>query len=137
MKKLATAFAALMFMACGESGPTGNAPPAPPPPPPPPAAPPGDVGFSIIDNAFVDSQGRQNAQSSETMTANQMVGWIHNGANLHTVTFTSVPSGAVTDDSGNLTNRQTFEQTLITPGTYVFRCDVHPATMIGATIIVN
>jgi len=136
MKRLmTTTLAALVMLACGESNPAGMNPP--PPPPPPPAMPPGDVGFNIVDNAFVDSQGRQNAQASETMTASQMVGWVNNGANLHTVTFTSVPSGAMTGDSGNMTNSQTFVQTLVTPGTYVFRCDTHPQTMLGSTIIVN
>jgi len=137
MKKLMrTTVAALMLLACGESGPMGGGAP-PPPPPPPLGMPPGDVGFNIIDNAFVDSQGRLNGLARETMTASQMVGWIHDGANLHTVTFTSVPPGAAAGDSGNLTNGQSFEQTLITPGTYVFRCDFHPQTMLGATIIVS
>ncbi len=127
---------ALAAAACGGSGsPTGGGPP--PPPPPPPVAPPGDVGFTIVDNAFVDPQGRRNENASVTMTANQMVGWIHAGANLHTVTFTSVPAGAVTENSGNMTNGQTHVQTLATPGTYVFRCDIHPAIMRDVRITVN
>ncbi|MCG8469473.1 MAG: plastocyanin/azurin family copper-binding protein [Gemmatimonadetes bacterium] len=137
MKKLMMSAATVVLAAgCGESDPAGTNP-SPPPPPPTLGTPPGDVGFNIIDDAFVDDQGRRNDEASVTVTASQMVGWLHEGANVHTVSFTSVPAGAIANDSGNMDNGATFVQTLATPGTYVFRCDTHPTTMLDATIIVN
>ncbi|MFV1987588.1 MAG: plastocyanin/azurin family copper-binding protein [Gemmatimonadota bacterium] len=126
----------MLLAACGGStGPGGN--PPPPPPPPPLSTPPGDAGFNIVDNAFVDADGNRNAAASITMTAGQMAGWIHDGVVTHTVTFSSVPNGAITNDSGNLMNGDSFLQTLTTSGTYVFFCSIHPATMRDVTIIVN
>jgi len=124
-----------LLTACGGGGQTTGA--APPPPPPPAATPPGDVGFRIVDNAFVDPDGNRNQQAKITLTAGQMAGWIHQGANIHTVTFTTVPGGAMTNDSGNLRNGDTYLQTLATPGTYTFHCSIHPDIMKGVTIIVN
>lgn len=127
-----------LLAACGgDGGTTGGNPPPPPPPPPPITMPPGDVGFNIVDNAFVDPDGNRNAAASITMTVGQMAGWIHNGVSIHTVTFSSVPSGAVTNDSGNLTNGDTHLQTLTTVGTYTFFCSIHPDIMKDVTIIVN
>lgn len=131
--------APLALWACS-SGPTGGAPPPPPPPPgpppPPPPPPPGDANFSIIDNAFVDPGGNQNANAEVTIVRGQSVGWVHNGNNVHTVTSTSAPGG---DDfnSGNLTGGQTFEFTPSQAGTYIFRCEIHPAIMRDSRIIVN
>ncbi|MDX1578129.1 MAG: plastocyanin/azurin family copper-binding protein [Gemmatimonadota bacterium] len=92
-----------------------------------------------MDNAFVDDQGRRNENARVTMSAGEMVGWIHNGANLHTVTFSQVPAGAEAEvtNSGNLSNGDTHEETLATPGTYEFFCQIHPQIMRMSVIIVN
>lgn len=126
-----------LLTACGSTSGPGGTPPPPPPPPPPLSTPPGDAGFNIVDNAFIDGAGRRNSEASITITAGQMAGWIHDGINVHTVIFSSVPGGAVTQNSDNLTNGETFVQTLATPGTYVFFCSIHPTTMRDVTIVVN
>ncbi|MDH3734055.1 MAG: plastocyanin/azurin family copper-binding protein [Gemmatimonadota bacterium] len=126
-----------VLAACGTTTGSGGNPPPPPPPPPPLSNPPGDAGFNIVDNAFVDPDGNRNGDARITIDAGQVAGWIHDGINLHTVVFSSRPSGAVTQDSDNLTNGETFLQTLTTPGTYEFFCSIHPATMRDVTIVVN
>ncbi|MCG8468906.1 MAG: plastocyanin/azurin family copper-binding protein [Gemmatimonadetes bacterium] len=131
------AVGALGLTACGSDDPVGggaNPPPAPPPPPPPTGA---DVNFQIEDNAFVDPAGGRNADATVTIDSGQTVGWVHVGANTHTVTSTSVPNGAQAFDSGNLSNDDTFTVTLTVAGTYEFRCEIHPATMRMSTIIVQ
>jgi plastocyanin len=134
-KKWWLAIGVALLTACGGSTGPGGSPP--PPPPPPLSTPPGDAGFNIIDNAFVDADGNRNGDASISITAGQMAGWIHDGIVTHTVDFSSVPNGAVTDNSGNLMNGESFLQTLTTPGTYVFFCAIHPTTMKDVTIVVN
>lgn len=95
------------------------------------------MDFTIEDNAFVDPSGGRNAGASVTINSGETVGWIHVGANSHTVTSTSVPAGAQTFDSGNLNNNDTFTVTFTVVGRYVFRCDFHPQTMVDAEIIVQ
>jgi len=137
-KRLWVAIGIGFLTACGGGGGGGTTGANPPPPPPPPlATPPGDIGFNIVDNAFVDPDGNRNQAARITMTAGQMAGWLHSGINTHTVTFNSAPNGAITNDSGNLMNGDTFLQTLTTPGTYIFHCSIHPDIMKGVTIIVN
>lgn len=48
-----------------------------------------------------------------------------NTAPYHTVTSTSVPSGAPSFNSGNLADGQTFELTLSVPGVYHYYCIYH------------
>jgi plastocyanin len=96
------------------------------------------VVFDIVDNAFVDPQGRRNSNATVTINAGQTVGFTHNGSAAHTVTFTSVPQGSTgAVDSGTLNQGETHSVTLNTPGTYVFQCDFHPGTMRNVTIIVT
>ena len=131
---------ALVVSACGgSSGPNGGNPPPPPPPAPPTAPPAGaNVVFDIVDNAFVDPAGRRNASATVTISAGQTVGFTHNGAVAHTVTFTSTPQGSAgATNSGTMNRGDTHSVTLNTPGTYVLRCDFHPSTMRDVTIIVT
>ncbi len=94
--------------------------------------------FDIVDLAFVDPAGRRNEAASVTIAAGETVGWTHNGGTAHTVTFTSVPPGAMgATNSGTLNRGQTHSVTLTTPGTYVFLCSFHPGIMLDATIIVT
>ena len=40
-------------------------------------------------------------------------------------------------DSGNLSDGESFSYTFNTPGTYLYSCTLHPATMSGFQVIVN
>jgi len=130
---------ALLVAACGGSDPVGGGssnPPAPPPPPPPPV-PGANVTIRIIDNAFVDPSGGRNTNATVTVNVNDSVGWRHDGAVSHTVTSTSVPTGAMAFDSGNLSGGDTFSVTFTVAGTYVYHCEIHPGIMFDATVIVQ
>ena len=124
---------------CGGSGPAGGGPAPPPPPPPPPTAPPAGaaVVFDIIDDFFVDPDGNRNSNARVTITLGETVGWTHNGGNDHTVSSTAVPGGAMVFDSGTLRRGDTFTVTPGVAGVYIFRCNVHPTTMLDVTITVN
>ena len=129
--------ATLVVSACGgDGGPAGG---NPPPPPPPTAPPPGaNVVIDIVDNAFVAPNGDRNDDITITISAGQTVGWTHNGAVAHTVTFTNVPAGSTgATNSGTMNRGSTHSVTLTTPGTYVFLCSFHPGIMRDVTIIVT
>lgn len=139
-REFVAAFASMFaVVSCGSSDPVGGGnPPAPPPPPPPPPAVPGaDVTVGIEDNAFVDPAGGRNANAVVTIQPGQTVGWRNGGVLQHTVTSMSVPAGAVAFDSGNLGNDDTFTVTPTVAGTYTYRCDNHPQTMVNARIEVQ
>ncbi len=131
--------ALFVLTACGDSAPTGGGPPPPPPPPPTPTDPvPGaDVTVRIEDNRFVDPDGRSNASAVVTINTGDTVGWRRVGGNVHTVTSTAVPPGAQAFDSGNLGGNGTFTVTPSVAGIYMYRCDLHPATMLNARIVVQ
>ncbi len=96
-----------------------------------------NVTVNIEDNAFVDPSGRRNGDAEVTIRSGETVGWRHIGANPHTVTSTSVPSGARAFDSGTFGNNETFTVTPSVAGTYVYHCATHPSIMVGARIIVS
>ncbi len=56
---------------------------------------------------------------------NNTVEWTNNDTAPHTVTSTSVPTGAITFNSGLLSGGQTFEYTFAVPGTYQYVCTIH------------
>lgn len=66
---------------------------------------------------------------------NNTIQWTNQDSAAHTVTSTSVPSGASSFDSGNLNAGATFTVTLTTPGTYQYHCTIHPAWMTGTIIV--
>lgn len=132
--------AAMFLAACSSSDSTGTTPPPPPPPPPTPPPPPpagSDVTVNITDNFFTDPDGNQNQNASVTIDSGQTVGWTHSGQVQHTVTSTSVPSGAQDFDSGTLDPGEDFTVTLDVVGTYLYNCEFHPGEMFDATIIVQ
>lgn len=90
--------------------------------------------FDIGDDFFRDPQGRLNGNAMVTVNAGETVGWRHIGANDHTVTSVSGPEAF---NSPTLRNGNTFTFTPTMAGTYTFRCDFHPAIMLGSTIQVN
>lgn len=69
---------------------------------------------------------------------NNTVTWINddtsNGGTDHTVTSTSVPSGASAFDSGIMKEGANFTQTLTVPGTYRYHCTIH-SWMTGAVVV--
>lgn len=70
-----------------------------------------------------------------TMKAGGTVTWVNKDTVTHTVTSTSVPSGASSFDSGNLLFGHTFNATLTVPGTYQYYCTIHP--LMKGTIVVT
>jgi plastocyanin len=56
---------------------------------------------------------------------NNSVTWTNGDGAPHTVTATSVPSGASTFNSGNLNSGAAFTYTFTVPGTYKYDCTYH------------
>lgn len=114
-----------------------------------PAPPPGNVvDMQIVDNAFVDPQGRQNQNASVTITLGERVRWsyVSGGSTLHTVTSgegsgggsgSGVPAGGTPMDSGLLSPGETFEFEPDAVGTWTYFCEVHPGIMFNSTVVVE
>lgn len=66
---------------------------------------------------------------------NNTIKWINQDSIAHTVTSTSVPSGANSFDSGTLNPGSAYTLTLTVPGTYHYQCTVHPSWMIGTIVV--
>ena len=129
---------ALTLVSCGGGGDaTAPAPPPPPPPPPPTDVPGATVTVLIEDNAFVDPDGGRNGDAQVSIRSGETVGWRHVGENPHTVTSTTVPSGARSFESATMRNGDTFTLTPTTPGTYTYHCATHPGSMVDARVIVT
>lgn len=75
------------------------------------------------------------APSSFTVKAGASVTWVNRDTVTHTVTSTSIPSGAKSFDSGNFPYGYTFTVTFNTPGTYQYYCSIHP--IMTGTIVVT
>lgn len=67
---------------------------------------------------------------------NNTVTWTNNDTVAHTVTSTSVPSGASAFNSGNMAVGTTFTYTFTVPGTYQYTCAYHP-WMTGTITVVQ
>jgi plastocyanin len=67
---------------------------------------------------------------------NNTVTWTNNDNGIpHTVTSTSVPTGASSFDSGNMNAGATFKYTFTVPGTYQYHCTYH-SWMTGTITVV-
>lgn len=70
---------------------------------------------------------------------NNTIEWVDQDSSApHTVTATSVPSGATMFNSNSstpLTKGSTFTVTLTVPGTYHYHCSFHPAWMMGTIVV--
>ena len=66
---------------------------------------------------------------------NASVTWTNTDTAAHTVTSTSVPTGASSFDSGNMNAGQTFTYNFTQPGTYQYHCNYH-AWMTGTVVVV-
>jgi plastocyanin len=58
------------------------------------------------------------------------VKWVNNGQHNHTVTATD---GSW--DSGNIAPGQTFTRTFTAPGTFSYKCSLHPQKMEGKVTV--
>ena len=76
-----------------------------------------------------------NGFSNVTIRAGTFVQWKNRDDSPHTVTATSVPSGADKFDSGELDSGNTFFVQLNTPGVYAYHCIFHPVWMRAAIIV--
>jgi plastocyanin len=66
---------------------------------------------------------------------NASVKWTNDDTAAHTVTSTSVPTGASTFDSGNLNAGQAYTYNFTMAGTYQYKCNYH-AWMTGTVVVV-
>lgn len=67
---------------------------------------------------------------------NNTVAWVNQDSVPHTVTASSVPSGASKFNSGNLDSGATFTFTFTVPGTYTYYCLYHN-WMVGTVTVVS
>ena len=113
----------LAAVACGHGG--SSAPSAPSPAAPPSGATASvtiPLGASLLgDRAFSPGQ--------VTVDAGGAVAWV----NTDTVAHTSTANGNAWN-SGTLAPGQQFSRTFATPGTFAYRCAIHP-DMVGTVIV--
>jgi plastocyanin len=111
-----------------EGAPAASAPtpsPTPQASPAPQAAAAGTVAANaarIVDFAF--------EPATITVPAGTKVSWTHAGQAPHTVT-----ADTKLFDSGRLTPGQSFDFTFTTPGTYAYKCEIHPGRMTGTVVV--
>lgn len=64
------------------------------------------------------------------------VTWTHTGDATHTITWTSSPSPASPEDSGDMTGGDTYELSHTGTGTFEYECRYHPGQMQGSVTFV-
>ena len=72
--------------------------------------------------------------ASLTVAPGTTVTWKNLDSVAHTVTSTSVPSGAKSFNSGNMPPGATFQVTLTVPGTYHYYCTYHSWMVATVTV---
>jgi plastocyanin len=87
-----------------------------------------------MPNGIGNSQGLNYAPASVNVAKGGKVTWTNNDPVPHTVTSTSVPSGASSFDSGNMNANATYTITFNVDGTYLYKCSYHP-WMHGTVIV--
>src|SRR5438552_4427216 len=85
----------------------------------------GSVSVSMPEGVGT-SQGLNYVPASVTVAKGGSVVWKNNDPVLHTVTSTSVPSGASSFDSGNMNANATYTATFTVIGTYNYVCSYDP-----------
>ncbi len=100
---------------------------------PPSTSAPSSVTVSM-PNGVGGVQGLNFSPANVTVAKGGKVTWTNNDTSVHTVTSTSIPSGASSFDSGDLTHGQTFSETFTVDGTYHYYCKYH-AWMTGIVIV--
>ena len=89
-----------------------------------------------MPNGIGNSQGLNYAPASVNVAKGGKVTWTNNDPVPHTVTSTSVPSGASSFDSGNMNANATYTVTFNVDGTYLYKCSYHP-WMHGTVIVIG
>jgi plastocyanin len=87
-----------------------------------------------MPNGVGTSQGLNFVPASVTVAKGGSVVWENNDNVAHTVTYTSVPSGASRFDSGNMNANATYAVTFTVTGTYNYVCSYHP-WMHGTVVV--
>ena len=87
-----------------------------------------------LPNGVGNSQGLNYLPASVTVAKGGSVVWKNNDPVPHTVTSTSVPSGASSFDSGNMNANATYTVRFTVDGTYQYKCSYHP-WMHGTVIV--
>ena len=87
-----------------------------------------------LPNGVGNSQGLNYLPASVTVAKGGSVVWKNNDPVPHTVTSTSVTSGASSFDSGNMNANATYTVTFTFDGTYQYKCSYHP-WMHGTVIV--
>jgi plastocyanin len=95
-------------------------------------------GFAISipkgSSANQASPGFSPDNATLVVGTNSTVTWTNNDATGHTVTFTSMPSGATVSSSTLIGPGETFTQTFTAAGTYQYHCTIN-AWMRGTIIV--
>lgn len=85
------------------------------------------VAVSIAPGASVPpNKGYTPNNITVVIGVNNTVTWTDNDATIHTVTSSTVPSGATPFNSGYLNPGDTFTYTFTIPGVYAYHCQLHP-----------
>lgn len=92
-----------------------------------------DITIACCSNAGVTQPF---SPGNFTMKAGSTVTWVNRDTVTHTVTSTSVPSGANQFDSGSLPYGNTYSVILTVPGTYHYYCSIHPS-MTGIIVVTS
>ena len=87
-----------------------------------------------MPNGVGSTQSLNYNSANVTIAKGGKVIWNNNDTLPHTVTSTSVPSGASTFNSGNMNPGASFTQTFTVDGTYSYVCSYHP-WMHGVVIV--
>ena len=97
----------------------------------------GASGVQVIMPAGVGGNQSLNFQPAHIRVViglNNTVSWINDDTTPHTVTSTTVPSGAASFDSGNMNAGAKFSHTFTVAGTYTYYCKYH-SWMQGTVIV--
>jgi plastocyanin len=93
------------------------------------------ANITIPSGAFNPGASQFYVPEVLTVPVGTTVIWVNNDTVTHTVTSTSVPSGADSFTSGFLAYGNKFSVTFTVPGTYSYDCTIHP--FMKGTIIVT
>ncbi len=103
------------------------------PPPGPGAAVPVSIPSGASNPA--NPPGYSPDKITVVIGVNASVTWTNDDTAPHTVTSTSVPSGASSFDSGNMPAGAKYTYNFTTPGTYEYHCSYH-SWMTGTVVVV-
>ncbi len=95
-------------------------------------------GVSVDIPTGVGSNSSLNYEPAVTKVVvglNNTITWVQQDPIPHTVTSTSVPTGASSFDSKTMNKGDSFSVTLSVPGTYDYACVYHPGWMKGSIIV--